>query len=306
MIWACGAIAHSFNVKIKSELVSPISLLSGPACACVFLDVGSNVGVHVRKLYEPGRYNRSPYTGIFEKVFGQNGCGNRDAVCSVAFEANPAHHLRQQMLVRHNQQRSRNAWAVNAAVGPPTGWLTFQSGYASGETIADHEAWGFGLNTKNGSGPHAEVYAISLSQFVLRYLHRPQLVLMKMDIEGGEYAVLDDMVESGAVKFIDTMTAEFHRGAMSPQDYGDQKRTWKAKLAAHGCTLEMIDDESDLHDPVPLQLDLSFLGPAPQRRTPEPESQGSTTSEHSPRNRHPQSDSHSRQTTILADSEKAA
>lgn len=247
------AAAH--RVLVEPRSVAPLSTLRSAMCECIFLDVGSNVGVHVHKLYEPAAYAASPYTNIFASNFDSR-CASRNEVCSVTFEANTAHSFRQEMLARHNQEKGRRAWAIHAAVGPPTGWLTF-----SDANTLENEGWGFGRNSE--SGPKADVYAISLSEFVLRFLRKDQHVLVKMDIEGSEYAVLEDLVKTGAIWYIDSLTAEFHRDTMSETTFWLARsfieNRWKRKLAKYGCAVRFVDDESDLHDGVPLEINVKLL-----------------------------------------------
>ncbi len=48
---------------------APSSLLDG--CYHVYLDVGSNVGVQVRKLYEPELYPQAAVKPVFDEAFGK-------------------------------------------------------------------------------------------------------------------------------------------------------------------------------------------------------------------------------------------
>lgn len=247
--------AAARHIITKPANVPPLSNLQRAVCKCVFLDVGSNIGVHVRKLYNPGAYEPSPYTRVFEANFDRNECPRREDVCSVTFEANFGHRFRQELLARHNQEKGRNAWAMHTAVGPPTGWQTF----ASGDTTRN-QGWGFGKNSPEGNGARSEIYAISLSEFVLRFLRKEQHVLMKMDIEGSEYLVLEDMATTGALGRIDMLTAEFHPNTLTRQEFERRKssieKKWADKLAALGGAVQYIDDESNLHDGVALEIDI--------------------------------------------------
>ena len=59
-------------------------------CFHVYLDVGSNVGVQVRKLFEPSFYPGAPFVNVFDKEFGPVEA-RRKSVCAVGFEPNPHH-----------------------------------------------------------------------------------------------------------------------------------------------------------------------------------------------------------------------
>ena len=56
------------------------ALFKGSGCDSVYLDVGTNIGVQLRKLYEPHKYPGAPVLRIFDEVFGD---ANRCSVCSV-------------------------------------------------------------------------------------------------------------------------------------------------------------------------------------------------------------------------------
>lgn len=58
-------------------------------CYHVFLDVGSNIGNTIRKLYEPHLFINATYLPIFKQYFGDS--AEDKSVCSVGFEPNPRH-----------------------------------------------------------------------------------------------------------------------------------------------------------------------------------------------------------------------
>ena len=40
-------------------------------CEYVYLDVGTNVGIEIRKLFEPHLYNNSDVISVFDEFFGE-------------------------------------------------------------------------------------------------------------------------------------------------------------------------------------------------------------------------------------------
>jgi hypothetical protein len=62
-------------------------------CYHVYLDVGSNVGIQVRKLFEQKLYPNAKILAVFESYFGPaDDKGNRqETVCAVGFEPNARH-----------------------------------------------------------------------------------------------------------------------------------------------------------------------------------------------------------------------
>ena len=59
-------------------------------CYYVYLDVGSNVGVQVRKLFEPYLYPNAKFLDVFNEEFGPFE-ERKKHVCAVGFEPNPHH-----------------------------------------------------------------------------------------------------------------------------------------------------------------------------------------------------------------------
>ena len=64
-------------------------------CYHVYLDVGSNIGIQIRKLFEPQKYPNAAVHSIFDSNFGavENHVlqGRTDYVCAVRFEPNFQH-----------------------------------------------------------------------------------------------------------------------------------------------------------------------------------------------------------------------
>ena len=59
-------------------------------CYHVFVDAGSNIGVQIRKLYEPQKYPGAKFNSFFKEAFGEHVAGRKD-ICAIGFEPNPAH-----------------------------------------------------------------------------------------------------------------------------------------------------------------------------------------------------------------------
>ena len=57
----------------------------------MFLDLGSNRGLQIRKLYEPHLFPLAPVLPLYERYFGHPDTRNNQQICSVGFEPNPAH-----------------------------------------------------------------------------------------------------------------------------------------------------------------------------------------------------------------------
>ena len=122
----------------------------GDGCYHVFLDVGSNIGNHVRFLFESQLYPKATIAKrFFDDAFGTensgdensgDGGGNSDNnsrnndnnhnsrnrnVCVFSFEPNPDHITRHKQLQNAYHQKGWKYYPINAGVGHQYGNLTF-------------------------------------------------------------------------------------------------------------------------------------------------------------------------------------
>lgn len=71
----------------------------------IYLDIGSNVGVQIRKLYDAHQFPKAPVLPVFDKVFGSHRAG----VCAVGVEANPHHSTYLQTLNSYFEEQGYQA-----------------------------------------------------------------------------------------------------------------------------------------------------------------------------------------------------
>ena len=235
----------------------------GEGCERIFFDVGANLGIHGRFLLEPEVFPNNKYHEVFERAFGadwnQTDMAAKQRYCVVAFEPNPAH----------------RAWHVKQATSyQKYGWkyaTVFAAAGAgvSGEKLAfygnpheDHNAWGFSVSNK-WSNFSTDVPVANLANFLHHHVGpavkktADRKILMKMDIEGAEFAVLPHMIESNSFHFVDMMTMESHHW-MCPITLSIGKRkvtfdeptckkmadAFPGQIRAEGCVYSALDDES--------------------------------------------------------------
>lgn len=220
-------------------------------CHHVFLDVGSNIGVHARMLLEPHlyppetinnnnnhRHNHNRRTQhkftarkYFESQFGPEETRDNANFCIFAFEPNPAHAPRHHEIEFAYRAMGWRYHFIHAGAGDEDGTLTF---YHIGKGDKELER-GF---TTIPSRCHKEcrpedVMVYRLSDWIDREVHgriipaivnvgtssdndeEDQLmsprVVMKMDIEMGEWLVFPDLLTSGVLcRDIDSLLGEFH------------------------------------------------------------------------------------------------
>ena len=251
----------------------------GDGCYHIFLDVGANIGVHTRFLYQPDLYPMAKRSGtIFDKQFGTSAMRNNSDICSFGFEPNPAHAERHSRLAAAYNRRGWRYHFVNAGVSDEEGNLTF---YHNGDE--GNEEWGFGDHNLKGTGVPVTIPTIRFSTWLRNEVLDRKLpetvhgsyelprVVMKMDIESAEYRVLPDLWFTGVMcETIDFVFGEFHGWDISYKDdaitgrgglilsnqeaVGVLRAGVKLFHSFKDCSSDIIelDDESYLHDGVPL------------------------------------------------------
>ena len=243
----------------------------GHGCKHMFFDVGANVGLHGRFLYEPGRFRRkkhgilraTPYHVIFKEIW-PGWPGDNSEACVVAIEPNPAHRA---WLTKQAVAYQKKGWryvAVFAAAGAAKtrdATLTFYR-----QDRGANNDWGFSVKNTYGGNDTVkyEVPFVGLAGFLHHHVgHRAsrgdQRVLMKMDIEGSEYVVIPQLLRTGASRLIDMMTLEVHPAfcpisfpaagtvpakTIEPEECAKMGTSFAGELALNGTKVVYLDDES--------------------------------------------------------------
>lgn len=79
----------SLDPAKSTELPSWLS-----TCKDTYLDIGSNIGVQVRKLFQPKLYGGNPAEPLFQTAFGGKDSEIRKSSCALGIEPNPTNHVR--------------------------------------------------------------------------------------------------------------------------------------------------------------------------------------------------------------------
>ena len=212
-------------------------------CRYVFLDVGSNIGNHVRFLYEAEKFPRSSYAKIFNETFPVN--RGRPDVCAFGWEANSAHvPWLNRLQQAYKQQGWLAHWFAPVAVADKDGTIEFW--HVNDTDDKSHNEWGYSMRHWNqlGAGFKEVVRAMDLARWINAHVHRrrvpdaireddpPPAVVMKMDIEGSEFSVLPNLLATGAMCSISYLTVEYHCGMFdgSPRQCLIKKKHLKAAL----------------------------------------------------------------------------
>jgi len=240
-------------------------------CRKLFLDIGSNIGTHVRQVFEADKYPKSILRKSFTQWFGDEELRKQPSdisgVCAVGFEANPriALHLKD-----IEEAYSKNGWKAfffaPQAVSDKNGEVTFYMNDEPqnsdvGSSIVDRRK-----STHGRKFEPVTIRTLNLAELIeteiasKRGAGRIEKVFAKMDIEGSEFLVLPKMLQGkGMCKGIgiDAMVIEWHDHRI-PAPKGCRLCSRQSvleelhQLPCHATETFEIDDEVYIHDPVPL------------------------------------------------------
>ncbi|WIA32061.1 hypothetical protein OEZ86_002913 [Tetradesmus obliquus] len=186
----------------------------------IYLDVGTNLGVQLRKLYNPEQFPGAPVLPIFDKAFSKQ----RSGVCALGVEANPHHTPYLNTVNGFFQQRGYQALILTeVAASIRNGTASFF--LDSGSPVE----WGASLtkggwqknNGSSGAKVEAHVQLLNLPAFaagIVRPILQQELaatgrlppVVMKLDVEGEEYALFPALLLSGGLCDISVLFLEVH------------------------------------------------------------------------------------------------
>lgn len=229
-------------------------------CKKVFLDLGSNRGTHIRKLFEPQKYPDAPYLKFFDEGFGpqevRNQSFNKTGICAFGFEANPRWGWRLlDIQAAYAKQGWRVKWFAPNAVGSKADTLTFWLNDAGGSSD-----WGFSTTKTNENATSVDVEQTNFTEFMARLNEAasPGYRLMKMDIESAEYDVLPPLVDAQLLceSALNHVTIEWHWFGTIDATVRDEIRSKvessNACQAGKATNFTTVDDESYLDDGKPL------------------------------------------------------
>jgi len=198
----------------------------GDGCYHVFIDVGSNIGVHTRFLFEPDMYPDSTSSReAFAREFGYPR-DNRD-YCSFGFEPNPKFEQRHLDLEAAYAAMGWRYKPFMAGASDEDGNITFYHSHL------ENKEWETGFSAvtpKTLYGTDATsrtVEIVRLATWIRDEIEGRRIptttysdvlkepkVVMKLDVEGLEFKVFPDLLTTGALcNNIHFLMGEFHHQA---------------------------------------------------------------------------------------------
>ncbi len=220
----------------RSHIHRTTALLHSGRCEHIYLDVGTNIGIQIRKLYQPEHYPQAEVKPIFEKYFPMPSVGSttvatvsstdmttsvpltdRRNVCAFGFEPNPGHTPRLRELEEKYQLAGFPLIIfTETAVSVDGKNLTF---FTEPKGYGPFHEWGASTVRWHNDMVEVTVGSLPLAEFINLLLLSSRnkgrnpvssKFIMKMDIEGAEYTVLPDLLLHHALCNFQLIMCEFH------------------------------------------------------------------------------------------------
>jgi len=252
----------------KAQMRTLETIISKGLCHHIYLDFGTNIGVQIRKLYQPSGYLGPPPAKLlaeFDKYFGPRTDEARRKVCAIGFEGNPVHTSR---LVQLQEAYMAAGFPcvvfTETALGIRNGTVTF---WNDPNSLPSQHEWGASTVSHTPNSENTTALSIDTNRFV-HHIHRlwvqsgsfrPETskLYVKMDVEGSEFDVVPDMLLHGSLCLVDAMMTEWHPHNF-PNQNPDMKKLWEKIFwyltnfgkSSHGCRFSHTNfhDESFLND----------------------------------------------------------
>lgn len=203
-----------------------------PSCRTIFLDVGSSLGVNVRKLFESNRYPGSSLLPYFTKYIGSQGwrraAAEKSGLCALGLEPSPEHQAHLQRLQGAYSNQGWNVHFYPFAAWNADGSAAFTAAAKHPPQPGDEQMGGGHLTMGGGDDEAAQsVRTVDFARF-LKSL--PVAVdLMVIDIEGGEYEVLARLMQQNSL-----CQSSVKRALVEAHNWGDVTHWGKADAFVEG------------------------------------------------------------------------
>jgi FkbM family methyltransferase len=165
----------------------------------IFLDLGTHYGQGLREFVD--KFDMDESWEIY------------------TFEANPVTYDK---FIKEYSALTPGVRALNAAVSDHEGTITVnietppnEDDTGQGSSVISMEQWNpWGLADAGTEDKHfkrtEEVPCIDLSNFIKSNFNKEDNIIVKMDIEGSEYDVLERMIAEGTLEYVNNISVEWH------------------------------------------------------------------------------------------------
>jgi hypothetical protein len=207
-------------------------------CQYIYIDLGTNIGIQIRKLYEPFFYPKAFVLPLFQKIFGNQ----TKEVCSIGFEANPAH---DSYLKEFENYCLKRKWRVKIFTSTAVNIVNKNVSFYTQPANILYNQWASSLRA-DPNKTEVTVSSIDIaSWFKEKVLNRKipsdlgsSRIMMKIDIEDHDAIVLTHLIFSGVYCSIDLIYGEHF-------NHEFQNAVSVLKRYSNSCKTELVymDDE---------------------------------------------------------------
>ena len=235
----------------------------------MYLDFGTNIGIQIRKLYEPSLFPGAPVLKFFNESFGTT---ETKSICALGFEPNEIHSTRLEEIEKsYREMGFPCSIFTQVAIYSEEKIVTF---YRDEKAAPENHEWGSSLIPWQGNAmknsKSYEVLALNTCDFLHVLLHKwrsvnfqekSSQILVKFDIEGAEFTVLPNLLFRGCLCFLNTVFIEWHDQMVEdpniiPNDIKEMVKSTQKYSKRTGCYFNGavdVDDETyrDAQFPLP-------------------------------------------------------
>jgi hypothetical protein len=244
---------HIESSHTKSHLIQLETLLNQiNKCQHIYLDIGTNIGIQIQKLFEPHLFPNALILPYFDSFYGP-ALQRNSHICAIGMEPNPKWTTKLSKLQSDYQKKGYEVIIfTETAANIHNKNMTFYT--TPFEKTENHE-WGASLIPWNKKMIATTAGSISLSTLIQLIQYRKgktenSTVFMKLDVEGAEFEILSDLIFTGAICSVNQIAIEWHqyfRREIKPPRPKDLMSTinWLLQRKKN-CPSELIalDDES--------------------------------------------------------------
>eukprot|EP01083_Nonionella_stella_P025829 71134_1 len=170
-------------------------------CPNIYIDLGSNIGVQIRKIFEPEKYPETSISYVlnktmkhFAKFLGRDIETRRKHCCVFGFEANPKH---EQRLKEIEQCYNLLGWKTHFQIRAVSDIDNEIANIVMANSSDPSNPYLGARMSKYKFGVNMQVHTIDIANWIWNLVqhHKPHNILMKMDIEGAEFKALPKMLQ---------------------------------------------------------------------------------------------------------------
>ena len=199
-------------------------------CEALYLDVGTNVGVQLHKLFEPAKFGGSPVLRVFDELFGVD---RFCRTCAIGIEPNPRHTQRLDTLESALGAAGAGVIVLRGAAGTSESHVTLSLPKLGNKEGVDLDARVGAFTARNNGRATPRELRVTVPQFdlgaIIRHVHgrlpAPRRLLMKLDVEGQEYRILPDLMLSQSFCLLNKVFLEWHPDVYSVKQLSARPRT---------------------------------------------------------------------------------